>query len=429
MLNNRQIASLLWVGIALAAILARPDSRRALIDVARALLGRKIWPVIAVLALWSLGLVFLGQWVSIWSGDLAADTGFWFFTTAVVLLFNFNKASEDPDFFRTTAKETFGLTLILGFLSGLYVLSVPLEFIGQGVVAVLAGASAVAAHQRDSAGARKVVDGCLSLVGLAVLALALVALATGWSNENAPDLARRLLMPAWMTLGVLPYIYGVALYAAYELAFTWIDFRSAYGLRARFRAKAAVVVRLHGKVTLVDKVNLYWARRVADAGSFCAALRVVDEFEEDLGRRARERQDLTDRLVRYAGIEGVDEEGRRLDRREFEETTSALHWVATCQMGWGRRETGYRADILDVVGDLTSRGVRGDGGIEVSVSDDGESWYAWRRTVSGWVFAIGAAGPPPDQWLYDGPEPPSGFPSGSADWGSGPFGHDASPNW
>ncbi len=236
-------------------------------------------------------------------------------------------------------------------------------------------------------------------------------------------------MPAWMTLGVLPYVYAVALYAAYELAFKWIDFRDTHSSRARFRAKAAVVVRLRGQATLVDRLNLSWATRVADASSFRAALAVVDEFEQDLGRRVQEKQDAAARLVHYAGIDGVDDEGRRLDRREFEETTSALRWIATCQMGWGRRETGYRADILDVVGDLSSRGLSGDGGIAVQVSPDGDSWYAWRRTVSGWVFAIGAAGPPPDQWEHDGPEPPSGFPGESSDWGSRPYDHDAAVNW
>ncbi len=219
MLNDRQFALLLWAGLVLVALLVWPTGRRSLADVARLFLSRKIWPVFALLALWSLGLVLIGERIGIWTDALTADTWFWFFTTAVVVLFNFSKASKEPDFFKRTAKETFGFTLIFGFLSDLYVLSVPVEFVGQGIVAVLAGVSAVAAHQRDSAEARKLADGCLSVVGLTILALALLSLVTNWSNEDAPDLTRQLLMPAWMTLVVLPYIYAVALYAVYEMAF------------------------------------------------------------------------------------------------------------------------------------------------------------------------------------------------------------------
>lgn len=312
-MNDRQIASLLWAGIFLVAILAWPTARRSLADVARIFLSRKIWPVFALLALWSVGLVFIARRFGIWTDDLAADTWFWFFTTAVVLVFNFSKASKEPDFFKRTAKETFGFTLIFGFLSDLYVLSVPVEFVGQGIVAVLAGVSVAAAYQRDAAGARRLVDGCLSVVGLTILALALFDFVTNWSSAEASGLTRQLLLPAWMTLGVLPYIYAVALYAAYELAFNRIDFRHTHSFRARCRAKAAVVVRLHGQVTLVDKINLSWARRAAETGSFRAALAVVDEFQEDLARREREEQEAADRLVRHAGAVGVDDEGRQLD--------------------------------------------------------------------------------------------------------------------
>ena len=52
---------------------------------------------------------------------------------------------------------------------------------------------------------------------------------------------------------------------------------------------------------------------------------------------------------------------------------------------------------------------------------------AWRRTIAGWCFAIGAAGPPPDQWLDDGPNPPRGFPGEDPEWGRR-FGIDAR-NW
>ena len=46
---------------------------------------------------------------------------------------------------------------------------------------------------------------------------------------------------------------------------------------------------------------------------------------------------------------------------------------------------------------------------------DAPRWYAERQTITGHWFAIGAAGPPTDQWLYDGPTKPSCFPN-DAEW-------------
>lgn len=61
------------------------------------------------------------------------------------------------------------------------------------------------------------------------------------------------------------------------------------------------------------------------------------------------------------------------------------------------------------------------------VSKNGKAWCAYRKTVSGWVLGIGAAGPPPNQWLYDGAQAPSDYPGRGASWGQGPF--ETPPNW
>ncbi len=101
-------------------------------------------------------------------------------------------------------------------------------------------------------------------------------------------------------------------------------------------------------------------------------------------------------------------------------------------MGWYRNNDAnrYRSDLLEFVLDgYAGRRLPDPPGIEMRVSDDGQRWFAWRRTVSGWVFAIGAAGPPRDQWEYDGPDPPAGFPGEDPAWGPRAYGDDANVNW
>lgn len=75
-------------------------------------------------------------------------------------------------------------------------------------------------------------------------------------------------------------------------------------------------------------------------------------------------------------------------------------------MGWYRRRGGrHPPDLLNRLGDdFTHHGLPQPSGITMKVSEDGQAWYAWRETVTGWVFAIGAAGPPPEQWECDGAE-------------------------
>lgn len=153
-------------------------------------------------------------------------------------------------------------------------------------------------------------------------------------------------------------------------------------------------------------------------------------MDKDEERRLDEQREA-ERLVRYADVDGVDSDGRRLDQQEFEETKAALQWLHTCHASWWRRENGrYKQGLLEMIGaPHQMHELDPANGYMEWVPPDGSAWYAWRRTITGWVFAIGAKAPPPDEWTYDGPEPPTGPPGADPIWGDDPFGDSDSPNW
>ena len=238
-------------------------------------------------------------------------------------------------------------------------------------------------------------------------------------------------LPVWLTVGLVPFLYLFSIYVAYDAVFHRIGPENA-GRWSRCRSRLALVSVLHFRVRTVRKLAGYWyfTRKLGEAQTLSAARGVVAEFLDTLSRKEQATIDEEERLRRYSGSQELGDEGRRLDRREFAETIDALHWLATCQMGWHRNGDRYRRDMLRVLGDdFTRHGLPRESGITLHVAQDGQSWYAWRRTVTGWCLAIGAAGPPPDQWRYDGPEPPRGFPGQHSSWGDGPFADRVSRNW
>ncbi len=124
------------------------------------------------------------------------------------------------------------------------------------------------------------------------------------------------------------------------------------------------------------------------------------------------------RLTDYAGVEGVDEDGRQLDRREFQATKRSLEWLALCHAGHYRNRKVFSREILSVVGSFERQGLPDPHGIVMKVRRDGQAWFAYRKTVTGYYFAIGAVGDPNIYWYYDGNKPPSGFPSDKGGWSS-----------
>lgn len=429
--NNRQLAVMIWLLVLVASALLYPRTRRSLADVVRA--GAKaviLIPVIGMTA-WTAGLVYLGRSLHVWSADLTTDTIFWFFSAGMVLFWNFGHVTTQRKYVRETAMAVFEVTLVVDVIAELFVLPLAWELLLQPVFALLAMLSVVAAQRPEHRQVKSFADGLMGVLGLGILAYVGFHVVDDWGSIDALGAGRELVLPIWLTVGALPYIYVVGLFAGYQMAFVRIDFRSKRTWSIRFRSKLALLLCLRFRAEELGRFNGSWQLQIAEATSFRDAREVVRRFRESERRRVEDDAEAAARLARLAGADGVDDSGRRLDQREFSSTTAALRWLATCQMGWHRRPGGqYRDDLLEVLaGTWGSTGLPEPPGIEMFVGGSGDSWYAWRRTISGWVFAIGAAGPPPDQWTFDGPTPPIGPPGVDPAWGTSPFVDDVSPNW
>ena len=347
-----------------------------------------------------------------------------------MLCFNCVKAAEESAFFKRIMLDTLVVAVFVEFFMNLHVFSLPVELVLQPVIIILAlGGTVGGAMLQD----KKIQNTCEVLLGLFVLWLLVYSVRQThlrWGQIDKQSLFLELGLPIWLTLGIIPFLFLFSTFLAYDLAFRRIIATDAQST-AKWRAGVTLVCSFHVRFRDLKGFSAYWLRSLAEAASFRAAREVVHEFrqrrrEAELAERAK-----LERLRRNAGMPGTDDEGRRLDQREFRETMDALVWLHNCHMGWYERNGGrYREDLLSILGDSFVRyGLPEDAGITLQVSKDGQSWYAWRRTVTGWCFAVGAKGSPPNRWEHDDSEPPQGFPGDDSVWGDHPFGDHRNPNW
>ena len=86
----------------------------------------------------------------------------------------------------------------------------------------------------------------------------------------------------------------------------------------------------------------------------------------------------------------------------------------------------YQADLQ--VEHLAEReGLPTPSGIRIHVDRSGHAGTPNAETITGHWFAIGAAGPPTDQWMYDGSQPPTDYPNEN-EWDHW-MGETNAPNW
>lgn len=423
MLTTREWATLFWLAVLLVFALRSRDFRESLVAVVKSFRGLLV-PLL-LFGAWVTGVVWVAAQLGLWQTSMLKDTLFW--SVPGLALFVASIRAAEVGFFRKQLRDALGFAVLVGFYLNLTTLDVWWEILLQLVLFILVLVTTMADYRKELQPYKRPAEVMLVLIVLLLLIPPTQHFVSDWGTIDAASTTRDFLLPVWLTLGALPFIYGFSLVSTYEQVFMHLGARSP-GRRTSWRARLAVVATFHVRLRALDAFNGNETEELATARSFVAAHRAIASQRALIQARATAKKKAADDLVRYAGVAGTDAEGRQLDRREFKETIDSLEMVSVSQMGWFGRDNRYHGDLLERFGSGLLRGLPEDNhGITVKVSRSGQSWFAWRRAPSGRCFAIGAAGPPPDQWYYDGPEPPKGYPGKDASWGDGPF--DQGPNW
>jgi hypothetical protein len=440
MFNNRELSILIWTALFVAGCLAAKGVRHAIPGLLRLALGPQLRTLFAAMALYIGGMVYGLHHVDVLGRSQVFETLFWTLGTAIGAVFNHEQVLLGERFFRRWLLSSLQLAVLIEFVANIYAFGLGVELVLVPVATILVLLVTVAAMKPEHAQVKSLFDGVTAAFGFGLLGFALIRTVDDPRAAFNADNLRDFSTPVLLSVGFLPFVCAVAILAAYGSAFSRIN-----GLgddippsKNRRRAKLILVKSFGLKGRLLKRFTFYWQGRLVAAGSWTEATEVIHDYRADVRRRdladlvaARTEVEYQQRLVQFAGVSGVDEDGRQLDRREFRETTAALEYLANCQMGWYNNQgRHYHADLIERFSDdFTSQGLSIPSEIKMKVAKRGQSWFAWRKTPGGHVFAIGASGPPPSQWKYDGRTPPSSFPEKDQAWGARPFDDAASPNW
>lgn len=425
-LSNRLLASLILLTALL--IVALTSGRRDLPRSAGALLIALTQPKLLIPASIHAGVVLAAlipaSRLGIWQPSLWSATVVWLIISGLGLLFRLDEAIRGHDFFRRALVRAIGVLALVEFIVNLesfpLYIELPLQILGLLATAIVA---------MEKGGrfqpASTVANRYLVLLGSLAAAWGIWHLADNWSQLDHGLLLRKFLLPIWLTPIALSLVYLLAIWAAYETAFTRMGFVNDGPL---FMQKLALVLRNGLRLRNLQRLRGDGAHQVGRTNGFREAWREARQVQLDRAAEIEAEAAAERRLVENAGLRGVDEDGRQLDQREHIETRESLYWLAVCHMGHYPLGNAYRDDLLPIVEpSFAHYGLAEPFGVVMRVAADGQSWYAERQTITGHWFAIGAAGPPSDQWLYDGDQAAPGFPNEATwdHWGGGPH----SRNW
>lgn len=433
-MTHRELAALIalafWLFV-IAIALRRSEPPRSLLGAVRGGLAIVAKPIVmvpmAAYLCWMAAALMLADVLGLWDMRLLKQAVLWWVMSGIGLLVGTGlDAAENDGAYGKALKRLLSLTLALEYLAGVASFSLPVEIPTQVIAVPCAAAVGWGAARQQRSCAFTLASLYMTILVITALAWGATRLVADWDELETELVWREPLMPFWLALAALAFVHLFALYIVYDTVYSRVRRGSAARLswKHRLAVFARCGLRLRSIRTVAPRAG--W---LANEPGFIATWGVTNRILcHDRKQRAEEAARAL-RLTANAGVRGTDSFGKQLDRREHVATMMALRWLHTCQMGHYRDHGDrYSADLGPIIDGLSDKyDLPHPVGIETRIGPDGQSWYAARRTITGHWFAIGASGPPSDQWFYDGPTAPSGFPDES-EWDQWLDG-DNSPNW
>lgn len=277
-LNNREIAMLVWMGIALVWMLKRTEIRQSLASVIRSLVQPRILLTLGGFMAWVAGCAWIAAQIGLWESSLVNESVYWFLATGFVLYFGAAKLSKGEGSIRQMAGQVLTLSLLFEVTVNLVVMPLWIEIWFLPLITALVALQVFTEGKEEFAPGKMLIDVVVAGIGFALLAFVAISLIVDPDQLNLVQLARTVALPVWLTLLSLPFIYLLGLWAAYELAFTRIDIFARDKEHAR-RAKRAMVKRFHFRAGQVGRFHGRWQRQLIEAVADGEPEEVLKDFQ------------------------------------------------------------------------------------------------------------------------------------------------------
>jgi hypothetical protein len=265
--NNRQWALLFWLAVAVVWIVRTPSLRSSVGGVLKTVLGGQLRYLLLGMAAWVAAEVWFFSQIGLWNAALTTDTIVWFFSAGLILFGKFPKAATEDDFLTKRFRAAIGVPVLIEAYTEVGVMPLPVELIFQPFALLVGGTlaytdSSLAGEQMRSEEQRQQVRqmlGCLMVgISLSILGAATYRLAAGWADLDKAQILRQLTLPVWQTVPLIPYVYLVGVYSAYELAFIRMRFGGPQpGRFARFRNRALLFAHCHVRARRVGQFTTH----------------------------------------------------------------------------------------------------------------------------------------------------------------------------
>jgi len=259
--NNREIAIALWllaISIYTFSSSKMAEVRGSFSNLLSSFFVKQIMTVFGLMITYMVIVVYALAEVNLWNVEQIKNTVFWCVSVGFMSLFKLESIKKDKSFFKHSVIDNLKLLAIFQFIVGVYTFSLWIEVLLVPVLAFIGGMLAIAETNKKYHQVKVLLEYCLSLFGVILIAYTLYMLVTNFGEFGNEKTVYDFFVPPLLTLLYLPFVFVMLVYSTYEQVFIRLKF-SIKNRFHRYLAKLYALVLFNVRMSLLDR----WSYQVA----------------------------------------------------------------------------------------------------------------------------------------------------------------------
>jgi hypothetical protein len=253
-LNNREIATMIWLIIALLWALSISGVRRSIRDLLKTFLNIKIVVPFVAMLLYIFLMVTIFKKIGFWDVSAMKDTILWTLGSAFATFFNLNKVSDDEHYFKNVILDNIKFILILEFIINFYSFSLAIELTLIPMITLTIMMSTYSGLKPEYKRVKTLLDYVLGIFGLCLFAFTFRELILDFQNFTTLKNLRDFLIPPLFSIVLLPFVYIMALVMQYEMFFVRIDIANKNSDIVKY-TKRKILTACHFNLSKLNRVS------------------------------------------------------------------------------------------------------------------------------------------------------------------------------
>lgn len=239
--STREIATAVWIVVLIILCCFSSKIRKALLSVLKAAITPKLAIPFICMLLYATLFVFLLTLLPYWKWLYVKDIAIWVLFAGVPACYKAIGKEINEYYFRDIFFDNIKFAVLVEFIISTFTFSLISELLILPAITFLALLDALAGTKPEYSLVKKFTTFLLIFTGLAVLAFSLKEAINSYQTLGTIDLLVSFCVPIVFSALYIPFAYGFAIYAKYEVLFIRMSFKEPKDKKVKRSHRIAVL--------------------------------------------------------------------------------------------------------------------------------------------------------------------------------------------